>query len=266
MPAEILTPAQLVEKTRVELEKPFTSLTTNIVITEPPAILFESQRVVNGEGIGVMKPFYFPLGETRFDSPLPDGWVKLQQWVFDQIRAGNVSLDALRIGAFWALFDESRRPNYDSGTQMFEGDRQMGLILAQARNEGQIAIPDYVKHLLGESRFGVSMDEQDQVVFPKLAEKWRLKEAIVQGQARVRRPKVAEFNFAGNLRYPFLGEANTWEGFEDKFEVDDRLLGGSSGFGGLAGVSYFRSYYHYDVVAFRPLVEFSSHNQSLITW
>lgn len=265
MPAELLTPAQLVERTRVELGKPFASSTPNIFITEPPAILFESQRVVNGEGIGVMELIYFPLGATRFDSPLPDGWVKLQQWVFDQIKAGNVSPDALRIGAFWALFDKSRRPNYDSGKQMFERDGQMGLILAQARNEGQIAIPDHV-NLPGESRFGVSMGEQDQVVFPKLAEKWRLREAIAQRQGRVRRPKVAEFNFAGNLRYPYLGEADTCEGFEDKFGADCRLFGGDSDSGGLARVYYDWSDNHDDGVAFRPLVEFSSHNQSLITW
>lgn len=266
MKTEILTPSQLVEKTRVELAKPFANSAPNIFIVDPPAILFESQRVTDGEGIGVMKPIYFPLGETRLDSSLPDGWVKLQQWIFDQIKAGNVSPDALRIGAFWALFDESKRPKYDGGKQMFEKDEQMGLILAQARNEGQIAIPDYVKHLSGESRFGVSMDEQDRVVFPRLAEKWRLVEAITQGQVRIRRPKVAEFNFAGNLRYPYLGEANTWEGFEDKFEVGGRLVGGDSDFGGLADVDYSWSDNLADFMAFRPLVEFSSQNQSLITW
>ena len=149
---------------------------------------------------------------------------------------------------------------------MFERDEQMGLILAQARNEGQIDVPEHVKHLPGESRFGVSMDKQDQVVFPRLAERWRLIEAIAQGQAKIRRLKAAEFNFVGNLRLPHLGEANTWEGFEDKFGVDDRLFGGRSVPGGLAYVSYVWSDFHDGRLAFRPLVEFSSQNQSLITW
>src|SRR3989304_6660264 len=142
------------------------------------------------------------------------------------------------MGAFWALVDESRRPNYDDGTQMFKEDEQMGLILAQARNKGQIAIPGHVKHLQGESRFGVSMDEQDQVVFPRLAEQWRLVKAIAQGQARIRRLKAVEFNFAGNLHLRHLGEADTWEGFEDKFGGGRRFIGGRSGRGGLASVHF----------------------------
>jgi len=90
---EILTSAQLIEQTRVKLGNSFPRSTFDIVIAEPPAILLESQRVMHGEGFGNMKPIYFPLGETRPDSPLPDGWVKMQQWVFDQIKIYTNSIE-----------------------------------------------------------------------------------------------------------------------------------------------------------------------------
>ncbi len=66
-----------------------------------------------------------------------------------------------------------------------------------------------------------------------------------------------EFSFAGNLRYPHLSEANTWEWLHDRGGVDWlQLIDGDSGFGGLAAVDCDWNELHLDSIAFRPLVVF----------
>lgn len=257
--AEILSSSQLVEQAKEEYRSTFGSV--DICVVAPPELVLETQKVAEGKGYGFFAPLYFPFGETRLDLPSPEGWVKLQEGFFNQMEGNkpNVSPDAARIGPYWTLFDESKRPE-------FSGDEKFGIILTQGRDSDRIGIPDHVKYLPKTSRFGVSMDEQDGYVFPELAKPLRLVEQIAQGLVVIRRPKAAEFNFAGNLRYKHLGGDPTWEGFDDHFEGADRLVGGDSDYGGLSYARYGWPDRHYGAVAFRPLVIFLFQPQSLITW
>lgn len=257
--AEILNAKQLVEHAREELKGSFGNL--EIPVLEPTELLLETQRVAWGEGYGFLRPLYFPSGEIRLDSPSPQGWVKLNSWFFDRMRGTEPSVnpDAAKIGPYWTLFDESNRAN-------FEGDGQFGLILSRGRDEGQIKIPADVSHLERTSRAGVAMDEQDSYVFPEFARPLRLVDPIAQAVAVIRRPKAAEFNFAGNLRLRHLGEHPNWEGFDDKFGANYRLIGGRSSRGGLAYVDYQWTCHPFSRLVFRPLVAFLSQPQSLVTW
>ncbi len=257
--SELLSSSQLAEQTNEQYRRVFGN--TNIVVANPTELALETQRIAQGEGYGFLTPCYFPFGETKLDSPGPLGWKKLEPWFFDQMRGTNprVSPDAAKIGPYWTLFDESVRPE-------FSGDEKFGLILVRGRQQGKIAVSDHVKHLAGSSRFGISMDEQDGFIFPELAKLLRLVDKIAEGQVSIRRPKVAEFNFVGNLKLKHLGEDRTWEGFEDKFGDNNRLIGGDSRFGGLSYVRCrWRDGRHVEL-AFRPIVVFSSHSQSLVTW
>jgi hypothetical protein len=67
-------------------------------------------------------------------------------------------------------------------------------------------------------------------------------------------PKYLEFNLLGNLHHPEWGETNTWEWFEDEIKGGDRLDGGNSSYGGLAGVGDSFPAYSNDGFGFRPLV------------
>lgn len=269
MAAEWLTASQLVEKTKHELERPFKG---EIFVTPPSDLFLETQRVAEDKGCGFLKPIYFPLGVTGLDSASPKGWIKLEEWFFKQIRERKIRQDATRIGAFWALFDDSKRPSYHNGIQMFKNDQQFGLILVRGREiggkKGGIAVPDHLKYVPNNSRFGVSINGQDRFVFPELAKLLCLVDRIREGIVVIRRPKAAEFNFAGNLRYPHLGQVDTLEVFEDIFKGarGGHLYGGYSAHGGLADVSEDPFDYCDDYIAFRPLVAFPSSNPSLVAW
>ena len=243
---------QLVEREHNALK---TFFGKEVPVVQPPALLAETLRVAEGEGLSIFQPLYFPAIEFKQNSRFPGWSVKPEEWYWEQIKAGRVDKDAAKLGGYWSLFDESRRPSYDNGKQMFTDD-PLEAILVRGRHEGKIEVPDYLREVPKESRFGVSPDEQDKFVFPSIADSLGLLTRVANGQAQVRRPTEMEFNFVGNLRYPHLGQANTWEWMQDRFEDDYRLLGGHSDYGGLAYVSYDWSDYHNDSIAFRPVVAF----------
>ena len=247
-----LRASQLVEREHKALKGFFGK---EIPVITPPAILFETQKIAEGEGFR-LEPIYFPTVELK-QGDRYKGWrVKPVQWFYDQIKAGRISPDAIRLGGFWALFDKSIRQNYDNGRQLFEDDG-LAPILKAARLDGKIEVPEYLTHVPETSRFGTSPDEQDRVIFPQMAKIIRLVERVEEGSAWIRRPTESEFNFAGNLRYPHLGQANTWEWLNDEFEDDDRLVGGHSDGGGLADVHCGWSGNRSGFVAFRSLLGFS---------
>lgn len=220
-----------------------------VAVTAPPSMLFETLRIAETAGLGgILEPIYFPEITFKQTDEYPGWKIKPEKWYWKKISAGKISKDAAGLGGFWTLFDKSRRPNYDGGGQMFQED-SLATILSQAKEEDRIL---GVRGVPKGSRFAVSTDEQDQIVFPKLAEILQLVEDVTI----VRRPTLVEFNFAGNLRYSHLGEANTWEWLHDKFAGGYRLIGGLSERGGLAGVYRDWPSDHGADVAFRPLIVF----------
>lgn len=246
---DILNPSQLIEKEHEALRAFFGK---EVPVVTPPPELFEAQRVAETEGFGrILEPIYFPAVKFEQNDEYPGWRIKPDREYWNRIRVARVN-DAAKFGGDWGLFDDSRRPNYDGGRQMFPED-SLAPMLSQARKEGRINVPNFVKNVPEGSRFAVSPDEQDQIVFPKLAKILQLTESV----ATVRRPTVMEFNFAGNLRYPHLGKAGTWEWLHDKFANGFRLIGGFSYDGGLAGVRDYWSDARDDSIAFRPLVVFS---------
>lgn len=241
---------QLVEQERKILNAFFGK---EIPVVAPPSELFETLKVAEREGFGrIFEPIYFPKVEFRQEGNYPGWQVKPERWYWEQISAGKISKDAANLGGYWGLFDNSRRPDYDNGKQMFQED-PLAPILSRARKEGRIATPNFVRNIPEDSRFAVSPNEQDQTVFPALRKILKLPESA----AIMRRPTEMEFNFAGNLRHPHLGEANTWEWLHDKFGVGGRLIGGNSDYGGVTDVDCYWSDNRHDNIAFRPLVVFS---------
>lgn len=150
----------------------------------------------------------------------------------------------------WVLIDGSPKPNYDEGKQQYVDD-PFAPILAQLREEGKITVPSHVKHVPEASRFGVSLEEIEAEVVPRVAQK-----LLGIDAGRIRVPKEIEFNVIGNLYHPEWGQTNTWEWLYDNFGDGYRLLGGYSDYGGLASVLDCRPAYHDDYIGFRLLAEF----------
>jgi hypothetical protein len=109
-----------------------------------------------------------------------------------------------------------------------------------------------------ERRFNVSFDDlHDGGLLERIAEKTGFP------KKGVRLPSAGEWNFLGNLFLailslrgevlPDLGSTDSWEWCENTYGSDNRLLVGSRGHGGLAGVDGCWHGFRYDDVAFRVL-------------
>lgn len=234
---------------------PLTSVDTaleQLVVPTPPQELIDTVTRAKELGVTVFDAVFLTAKELSQDTEFA-GWnVKPGDWYWNQIKRGTIAKDAARLPGAWVLVDRTPKPNYDGGKQLYEDD-PFGPLLKGLREEGRIQVPSGYEHVPATSRFAISADELEQAVFPEIA-----KFLGVEGIAEVRKPKGIEFNVLGNLRYPQLGETDTWEWFDDKFGGDRRLVGGDSDVGGLASVDRFWSGYHYDFVGFRPLIVFPS--------
>ena len=212
-------------------------------IPEPPKALLEFVERTAELGF-TFEPYFEPRVQFSQDSNYPGWHVKPVTWLYDQIKRGNVSPDAITLSGNWAAMEAIQKPEYDGGKQLYEND-PLAPILEKLRNDGKIAVPNWCRHIPSTSRFGVSHDEITKCIVPEFATMAQ----IEAEQASV--PPYTTFNFRGNIAHPEWGETNTWEWFADSFEDDYRLVGGDSGRGGLADVYYDWSGNRGGRVAFR---------------
>lgn len=224
----------------------------DIQLEAPSQLFFDTLETAEDMGLQ-LHPIFFPHVELEETEDLPGWKAKPESWYWERIKDGSLSEDASILGGFWGLLDTSTRPSYKDGKQEFTNDA-LGPILSELRNRGAIRVPEGYSHVPITSRFAISADEWDQAVFPELAKRLGLEE---KEGVTVRMPSEMEFNYAGNLAYPHFGQANTWEWLQDKFGDGFRLVGGSSGGGGLSLVDDRYSGLHSVIVAARPLVVFS---------
>lgn len=221
-----------------------------IEIPHPPQELLDVQARLKEKGIDIFEAHYLPDVVLEKDSQFPGWQVRPDDWFWETINAGVISEDAKRLPGMWILIDGRSRPNYERGTQMYAND-PFAPILQDLRKEGRIKIPDNVKHVPRTSGFGVSLDEVESQVIPRVAE-----EILGIESQRVRVPKEIEFNVLGNLHHPEWGQTNTWEWLYDKLGNLSRLIGGHLDGGGLASVRDYYPTFRIDRIGFRLLAEF----------
>ena len=162
------------------------------------------------------------------------GWgVKPEDWYWENITSGKIDADAPSLSGHWVIIDNTQKPDYDDGKQLYPED-------------------PFKSNLPDESRFSLSWDELHGDVLPKIAERLNIP------KDKVRLPKEIEFNILGNLYHKEWGQTSTYEWFEDKFGSDRRLIGGSSDDGGLADVDWDQPGTRYGSIGFRPLIVFPS--------
>lgn len=202
-------------------------------------------------GMGKMFALHRLSGITlEEDSDFPEWKIRPNRWYWKEIKKRTLDKDASKLPDTFLLVDTIRRPDYgNDGKQLHENDFLFPL-LAKLRKEKKIPI---LQNIPQTSRFGISPDELESIVFPEFATLIGADKAM----AMVRLPRAVELNILGNLAYPHFGQADTSEWFYDKFGHDDRLFGGDSGFGGLAQVRPYWSGHRSDDIAFRLLIVFS---------
>lgn len=205
---------------------------------------------IKDAGFTTYEPVVFPDLKIEREFVYPSNWkFPLDPWIYKQIASRNLSPNVLTLKQLWGWLDTSVRLDWELDNPMFDKNMDQPLVarLADLRAIG-IAMPIHTRHLDPRSAFGVSADEAGTYVYPFLAKTF----GVQRGE--VRALTAAEFNFVGNLFYPHLGEANSWEWLNDNFSLGGRLVSGSSGSGGLSDVRRFPSGYSNDDLSFRPLV------------
>ena len=221
-------------------------------IAAPSDEFFDIWSKALKEGFPHFQPVYYKDVVFTADSNWLGKGIKPNDFFWRSIKDGYLAGDAAALNEGWALFESVQRPKYRVGKQMYGRDERMGSILKTGRKEGKIHVPDWCKHVPDTSRAGVSADEVDNFVIPEVAKVLR-DEATDWGV-----PRAIEFNMAGNLYLPKLGDTNTWELFGDKFGHGRRLIGGYSVDSGLAFVGCNTSGNHLDNVGFRLQRKFPS--------
>lgn len=212
--SEVLIPSQLEEKLEAELK---TKSGKDIKLPPPRPEYLEIYRIFMAEGFN-WEPIVYIEGKR----------------------------------AAYALFDQSVRPNYNEGKQLFKDDGLVS-ILKKGRRSGRILMNEWTLTVPPESRFGVSWKEIHSFVVPEVIQlSHHLSRLVEVSGTELRVPTKSHFQFAGNLRYAHLGEANTWEWLYDRATLStNRLLGGRSDHGGLETVMDDSPLSHNDHFAFR---------------
>lgn len=223
----------------------------------PTDRLFVVCENIRRENLWTPEPFFVPLRRLPEGVSFPGLKHPLSSVLYGWIREGYVDADADTLPGQWIIWDSTRRPKYDNEKQMYPDTSRLREILASLRErQDGIKVPDNLRHVSQDSRFGISPDEIDgskNLVAGELAGILGLQEGEI-----ISTPSCAAFNYIGNLAHPELGEVDTSEWLRNKFERGDRLRGGDSGFGGLSSVNDWLSGGRGGSVGFRLQVSFPS--------
>ena len=225
-------------------------------IQTPPDQLFETAEKARVEKLfKTSKPFYLPRRTFTEGVNCPGQKVALSSNIYYYMREKWVNADTNSLPGMWILLDTTKRPGYKDGRQMYPDTKRFKDVLAGLRDDKKIKIPDYLRHVPKDSRFGVSPGEIDGTngfVSEEIAK------ILIVGKEQVNTPTATTFNYIGNLAHPEFGRVNTSEWFSNNFGRGDRLVGGSSDGGGLGFVSRWCSGFHGGGLGFRLQVSFPS--------
>lgn len=222
----------------------------------PSDRLFEVAEEIKQRRLFKAEPFYLPRRSLRVPSTIPGLKVPPPGSFYRKIREGILARKTVMLPGQWMLLDVSRRPDYNSGHQMYSDSEGLEEVLADLRNQGKIKVPDY-RRVPRNSHFVVSADEIDGgnegYVSKAVASILRLRPG-----EQVTTPRYVVFNYIGNLAHPEFGQTSTREWFADEFIREGqylRLCGGHVN-GGLADVVERSPDGHHDNIGFRLQVSF----------
>lgn len=197
-----------------------------IAIPEPSAVIVEVYNILAGEGYEVA-PIAYVDGKRK------------------KVRFG--------------VFESVARPDYTNGTQMYYAKPDGGTndpladILVRGREKNEIAVPDYVRHVPGNSRFAVSWDEINKCIAPEAIKTTsHLAEQLTKGGIILDVPDLADFRSAGQGHADKLVATNSWEWVKDSAGLfGGHRVAGRRGGGGPPAVLDWRPIDHFGYVAFR---------------
>lgn len=132
-----------------------------IMVPPPPDALLLTLSKATQIGWIHATPHYFPPITLHKDSEIPN-WMqrpgdgaKEGEGFWEDVKNGRLESSSPTIGEGWMIVDETPKPEYDNGTQMYKND-PFAAILEKLREEGQIT---QLEHIPKGSRFGISHNE-----------------------------------------------------------------------------------------------------------
>lgn len=188
-----------------------------------------------------------------------DAWkVRLEQWFWDMLEAKRLFHDhngslllVNQVGLYGnvVLIDTRKKPDYNDGKQKFACDGFMGAVIGQLRKEGKLARYQYG---LQTSRFGISPIEWEEHLKAAWAEKLGLEPSQLRLETTIEANTIPQI--FTHMPRKNDGQTSTSCWYDEYLDnASRRLLGGRSGYGGLAIVDYGGSDAHWDAGAVRPL-------------
>lgn len=160
------------------------------------------------------------------------------------------------------LVDNTKRQKYgDVLSKKTDESDLLGNMLAKLRREKKI--PHEASFLPEASRFGISVEYIENVVFPELVKKLEMEGEIKDQKARTRFLSVPEFIALKKFYYPDFGKIDSfeWVNFRLKGDSEDNMPDHNFVAGNIDKKFRFAAYPRdqgVNNVTFRPVIEFSS--------
>ncbi|MBU2595684.1 hypothetical protein KJ713_02555 [Patescibacteria group bacterium] len=210
-----------------------------------------------------LEPHFLPDVVFTPKSDFPGWKIRPNDRYWTQLAAGKLkrrnaegklmTVKDARLEGAVVLIDTRLKPRYhQNGKQMFADDKRfMGSIIEDLRGDGKIS---RYEHGPQSSRCGVSPNEWQEHIRPKVAEKLKLEPNQIRLELFLEADVIPQLYKMPRVKD---GTTDTWVWYEEHFGgLGRRLYGGGSDYGGLAGVDWGRSDDRWLSGAVRPLVVF----------
>ena len=173
---------------------------------------------------------------------------------YEKIRQGKISQKAIELPGKWILIDSRDKPQkreiwITSNEVFFLRKIQPGLEDYFKKKNKQVHQNEYLRKPLNKmgfsSRFCLSIKDINKLK-PFISRLLKINDKII------RLPYFIEYNYLGNAVYHQWAETKTWEWFEDIYDENQHLAGGSNSVGiiGWDPINYWST-----ILSFRPIIE-----------
>jgi len=197
---------------------------------------------------------YLPKVSLEQNLNLPLWHDKPNKYFYQKIEQGQLNQQAKKLPGKWILIDArdkpaKQRPWLRSKELWFL--EKLGLKPRNylRKSSKQLHQQEYLSPVLKQNGFGsrFCLSIYDiEILKPCILKILKIK------NKKVRLPYFIEYNYLGNAFYKQWAKTQTWEWFEDKFEQNQNLAGGS---GSVCCIGWEPPDFWSTILSFRPVVE-----------
>ena len=220
----------------------------------PPLPSWITDELVTFWGNHLFHLHFLPSIALTQDLDLPLWKDRPGHFFYESIDKGTIHPDSQSLPEKWILVDARDKPE-KTGPWVSSSDvwilEKLGFHPKNffKKKATQIFDQEYLAGALVKkgfsSRFCLSVNDVKEL-------KPSIQKILKLDNQKIRLPRFIEYNYLGNTFYPQWGTTQTWEWFEDVYDHDQHLAGGSDSLGaiGCDPTDYWST-----ILTFRPLIE-----------